>query len=138
MKIFMRFLPLIFFAFAALPSHAEETLPNSTEIIASKMYVDRIIGALASEFATVAQGELAETAVQPATLDNYIPILQKGAASGVASLDPGAKVPYLQLPTGSVANTIAAGDDERFDTAKILSSAPVENPPSGRVFFWVQ
>jgi hypothetical protein len=35
---------------------------------------------------------------------------QKGAASGYASLDDSVKVPFAQLPTGTVASTVATGD----------------------------
>lgn len=41
----------------------------------------------------------------------------KGAANGYAGLDGASKVPVAQLPVGTVANTIAAGDDSRITGA---------------------
>ena len=39
-----------------------------------------------------------------------------------------------RLPVGTVASTVAAGNDDRFDT--IPTSAPSGTPPTGRVFVW--
>lgn len=45
-------------------------------------------------------------------------------------------VAYGRLPVGTTANTIAAGDDSRFNT--IPTSAPSGAAPSGRVFIWFE
>ena len=43
-------------------------------------------------------------------------------------------VAYGRLPVGVVANTVAAGDDVRFNT--IPTTAPTGTPPSGQVYIW--
>lgn len=43
-------------------------------------------------------------------------------------------VSYARLPVGSAANTVAAGDDARFNT--IPTSQPSGTPPAGHVFVW--
>lgn len=45
---------------------------------------------------------------QQAALDLKIPLTQKGAASGVAPLDPGSRVPELNLPSNLAATSLAA------------------------------
>lgn len=47
----------------------------------------------------------------------------KGAANGYASLDGTTKVPFAQLPTGTTASTVAAGDDTRFTNARTPSGS---------------
>lgn len=39
-----------------------------------------------------------------------------------------------RLPVGTAANTVAAGDDTRFDT--IATQSPEATPPVGRAFLW--
>lgn len=51
----------------------------------------------ASSFATVAQGTLADTAIQPGDLGTAA-YLDAGSALGVATLDAGGKVPTSQIP----------------------------------------
>lgn len=41
---------------------------------------------------------------------NAIPLSQKAAASGVASLDATSKVPFAQVPTGATSTTVAVGN----------------------------
>ncbi|MCL2748669.1 MAG: hypothetical protein FWE50_01195 [Alphaproteobacteria bacterium] len=148
-------------ALFAMPSFADEPLK-----VASKQYVDSIVTVLSqqpdwnqtnigkrdyiknkptlgtasaadtSDFATVTQGTKADTAVQPAALNNYIPISQKAAANGVASLDVGTKVPIAQLPTGTSATTIAMGNDSRFDA--VPTSQPVGTAPSGYAWIYLE
>lgn len=43
-------------------------------------------------------------------------------------------VDVARLPVGTVANTVAAGDDTRFDT--IATQSPGATPPVGRAFMW--
>ncbi len=43
-------------------------------------------------------------------------------------------VKYNLLPVGTVANTVAAGNDVRFGT--IPTSAPSGTPPEGQVYVW--
>lgn len=47
----------------------------------------------------------------------YVPLAQKAAASGVATLDGSTKVPIAQLPTGTTSTTVAAGNDSRIVNA---------------------
>ena len=93
---------------------------------------------------TVAAGDdsrfaLAASAVQPAalatTLANYILTSQRGAVNGVASLDANTTVPVAQLPVGTTSNTVAAGNDGRFDS--ISNTKPSGSPAAGRSFIWV-
>jgi hypothetical protein len=53
-----------------------------------------------------------------AALDAKLDDSQLDAASGVAALDSGRKIAYARLPTGTVANTVAAGDDARMTDAR--------------------
>lgn len=43
-------------------------------------------------------------------------------------------VDVARLPVGTAANTVAAGDDTRFDT--IATQSPGATPPVGRAFMW--
>ena len=43
-------------------------------------------------------------------------------------------VAYDRLPVGKVTNTVAAGDDVRFNT--ISTNAPAGLPPEGQVYIW--
>jgi hypothetical protein len=47
-----------------------------------------------------------------------IPLTQKAAASGVASLDGSTKIPIAQIPTGSSSSTVAIGNDARLSDAR--------------------
>lgn len=47
----------------------------------------------------------AATAAQGAAADSAIPLTQKGAASGVATLDSGSKIPLAQLPATAITST---------------------------------
>lgn len=49
-------------------------------------------------------------------------VAARGAANGVASLDAATKVPIAQLPTGTTAGTVAAGNDARFADITTLQS----------------
>jgi hypothetical protein len=53
-----------------------------------------------------------------AALDAKLDDTQLDAASGVAALDSSRKVAYVRLPTGTAANTVAAGDDTRMTDAR--------------------
>ncbi|MGQ7957692.1 hypothetical protein ACUTAF_08245 [Pseudomonas sp. SP16.1] len=77
--------------------------------------------------ATAAQGVTADSAVQPADLaavatsGNYsdltgtpaaaVPLTEKGAANGVATLDANAKVPLAQLPASAITNTYVVASE---------------------------
>jgi hypothetical protein len=53
------------------------------------------------------------TATQAATkayADLMVPLTQRAAASGVATLDSGTKVPIAQIPTGTTSTTVSLGD----------------------------
>ncbi len=58
----------------------------------------------------------------------------KGAASGYAPLNGASKVPVANLPTGTTAGTVAAGDDPRFTAAATtkLIAATFGSPNSGQ------
>lgn len=45
-------------------------------------------------------------------------------------------VPFDRLPVGTSRDTVAAGDDVRFDT--IATGRPSGTPPAGSVFVWVE
>ena len=47
-----------------------------------------------------------------------IDLTQKGAASGVATLDGSTKVPIAQLPTGTTSSTVTIGNDARLSDAR--------------------
>lgn len=66
----------------------------------------------AGEIATIPYSALtgAPTIPTQASDVNAIPAVQKGAASGVATLDSSTKVPFAQLPTGTTSSTVAVGD----------------------------
>jgi hypothetical protein len=44
-------------------------------------------------------------------------LAQKGAPEGIATLDADGNIPFEQLPVGTTAGTVAAGDDARFEEA---------------------
>ena len=46
------------------------------------------------------------------------------------------KLGYAHIPVGTTANTVAAGDDTRFDT--VSTSEPNGTPPTGKVFVWFE
>ncbi len=56
------------------------------------------------------------TAAQGTKADNAIPTAQKGAASGVATLDATSKVPVAQIPTGTTSTTVALGNHNHDGT----------------------
>lgn len=51
----------------------------------------------------------------------------RAAVNGVASLDGTTKVPYAQLPTGTAASTVAAGNDSRITGAQQTSAKGAAN-----------
>lgn len=65
------------------------------------------------------------TATQAATkayADLMIPLTQRAAASGVATLDSGTKVPIAQIPTGSTSTTVSLGNhNHAFSTLTEVS-----------------
>lgn len=73
----------------------------------------------------------------------YIPLTQKGAASGVASLDSTTKVPVAQLPTANAADNVAvlgeAASDGQYLTwdedseSWMPTTLPVKKPYQGTV-----
>jgi hypothetical protein len=56
------------------------------------------------------------------TANAAIPSAQKGAASGVATLDSSTKIPIAQIPTGTSSSTVAAGDAPAVAAASAVSS----------------
>lgn len=94
---------------AQLPSHNHDTLYYT------KAQVDTSLSGKANSTHTHAVSDV--TNLQTA-LDNKLDDNQLGAANGVASLDATTKVPYGQLPTGTAANTVAAGNDSRFTNSR--------------------
>lgn len=61
------------------------------------------------------------TSTQAATkayADLMVPLTQRAAASGVATLDSGTKIPIAQLPTGTSSTTVVIGDDTRLGSAR--------------------
>lgn len=67
----------------------------------------------------------ADTAVQPAALTAKADLSLRGAVNGLASLDGTTKVPYAQMPTGTSASTVAAGDDTRLTNQRTPSDSSV-------------
>lgn len=65
-------------------------------------------------------GAHAATAENPPT--DYVPIAQKGAASGVATLDLDAKIPSTQLPDLSATYGLGKNADENIAGAKTFTS----------------
>jgi len=72
------------------------------------------------------------------TLATYIPLSQKAAASGVASLDSGTKIPIAQVPTGTTSTTVSLGNhshatyvattgNQTIAGVKTFSSAPISS-----------
>jgi hypothetical protein len=47
-----------------------------------------------------------------------IPLTQRAAASGVATLDGSTKIPIAQIPTGATSSTVAIGNDSRLSDAR--------------------
>jgi hypothetical protein len=68
-------------------------------------------------------------------LATFIPNSARGAANGVATLGADGRVPVAQLPVGTVAGTIAAGDDARFDSVPIGAAI---TPATGRAAIWIE
>lgn len=52
----------------------------------------------------------------------YVPLSEKGAASGVATLDSGTKVTFAQIPTGTSSSSVALGDHAHTGTYVPLAS----------------
>lgn len=67
----------------------------------------------------------ADTAVQPAALTAKADLSLRGAVNGLASLDGVTKVPYAQIPTGTGASTVAAGDDTRLTNQRTPTDSSV-------------
>lgn len=74
-----------------------------------------------------------------------IPLSQKGAINGVATLDSSTKVPFAQLPTGTGSANVAVGNDSRIVNADAhrttnlgvhglpANAAPVGMTSAGRI-----
>ncbi|MDR1697289.1 MAG: hypothetical protein LBR41_03690, partial [Rickettsiales bacterium] len=93
---------------------------DDAQILATKSYVDKIIAA----------GGATDAWTKSESDARYVPITQRGAASGVTTLDASVRVPFPQLPTGTAANTVATGDDARF------WSVPVGGPGGNAAPGW--
>lgn len=57
--------------------------------------------------------------------DTYIPMSQKGAAGGVATLDSGGKVPMEQLPAGQNSGLATLGTDGKLSDGQVPSAEKV-------------
>lgn len=57
--------------------------------------------------------------------DTYIPMSQKGAAGGVATLDSGGKVPIEQLPAGQNSGLATLGTDGKLSDGQVPSAEKV-------------
>lgn len=57
--------------------------------------------------------------------DTYIPMSQKGAAGGVATLDSGGKVPMEQLPAGQNSGLATLGADGKLSDGQVPSAEKV-------------
>ena len=68
----------------------------------------------------VATKEYVDDTITVALVGNYIPAGEKGAASGVATLDASTKVPAAQLPAAGT----AIGGVKRMTAIADLSAAP--------------
>ena len=75
---------------------------------------------------TVADGGTLATALS--NVSNAIPRSMIGAASGVAALDGNRLVPSAQLPIGTGANQVAAGNDVRITGAAPATNAVLTGP----------
>lgn len=56
--------------------------------------------------------------LQAAAIALQIPLTQRAAASGVATLDGSTKIPIAQIPTGTSSTTVAIGNDARLSDAR--------------------
>jgi hypothetical protein len=63
-------------------------------------------------------GQIGDIDGLQAALDAKLDDSQLDQASGVAALDSGRKMAYARLPVGTVASTVAAGDDARLSDAR--------------------
>lgn len=74
-------------------------------------------------------GLVADLAGKSATghTHSYIASAEKAAASGVASLDSGTKVPIAQVPTGTSSTTVAIGNDARLSDTRTPTDSSVTN-----------
>ena len=57
--------------------------------------------------------------------DTYIPVSEKGAAGGVATLDSGGKVPMEQLPAGQNSGLATLGTDRKLSDGQVPSAEKV-------------
>lgn len=57
--------------------------------------------------------------------DTYIPVSEKGAAGGVATLDSGGKVPMEQLPAGQNSGLATLGTDGKLSDGQVPSAEKV-------------
>ena len=57
--------------------------------------------------------------------DTYIPVSEKGAAGGVATLDSGGKVPIEQLPAGQNSGLATLGTDGKLSDGQVPSAEKV-------------
>jgi len=71
----------------------------------------RHIDVSAAQIKDLADGVDPQDAVTKAQLDLMVPLTQKGAASGVAELDAGGKVPSSQLPAIAITDTFVVADE---------------------------
>ena len=73
--------------------------PSGLEIKETSSHFDFSAKKLTNIAAGAATGEAVEYDQLNTALSNYVPLTQKGAASGVATLDAGGKIPASQLPS---------------------------------------
>jgi hypothetical protein len=66
-----------------------------------------------------------------ATQTGTVLTTQVGAASGVASLDAGVKVPIAQIPTGTTGTTVPFGNDARFTDTRVPTDGSVTGGTAG-------
>jgi hypothetical protein len=125
--------------------------PTTSTQAANKTYVDSVAGAGAPDASPSVKGivqltgDLGGTATSPtvpglaakadtSSLANYVPISQKGAASGVATLDGASKLTSSQIPSlVGYAALPANGGRETVSTAN-ASGATTLNLNNGNVF----
>ena len=94
--------------------------------IPSKGYVDDILSALSGNVSVSNPHKVTASQVGLGNVKNVDQTNANNLSSGT--------VAYDLLPVGTDEQTVAAGDDARFDT--ISTVAPTGTPPPGRVYIW--
>lgn len=99
--------------------------PTATTTVAGKSRVDN--DSAGDPQALTAAGHLLDADPHP----QYALDTEKGAASGLATLDASSKLTASQLPLGTSATTAAAGNDARLSDARTPTAHATSHQPGG-------